>query len=144
MLSCLVRYLQQVYREAIEIKAKAIAFEKVNVAAVVFRSYLMSVKGESTLVSFVTPIDHLGAIELPDHFPESGIFVLDTKVLFSSLLGTGPGNGRSLESTCLLLGIPTEFLHNAGNDAHVGQLSPFLTEVLTGMNGSTRCSLSSR
>ncbi|TFY50932.1 hypothetical protein EVJ58_g10826 [Rhodofomes roseus] len=55
---------------------------------------------------------------LPDQPPESGVYVIDTGDLFAALEGEGSGNKRSLERACRHLQIPTEFLHNAGNDAH--------------------------
>ncbi|KAH9938180.1 uncharacterized protein B0H18DRAFT_965939 [Fomitopsis serialis] len=55
---------------------------------------------------------------LPDQAPESGVYVIDTGDLFAALEGEGSGNKRSLERACRHLQIPTEFLHNAGNDAH--------------------------
>ncbi|KAJ3512539.1 hypothetical protein NLJ89_g3465 [Agrocybe chaxingu] len=52
----------------------------------------------------------------PDSIPEKGIFVLDTADLIGALLGVG--DNRGLEKTCRLLQITTQYLHNAGNDAH--------------------------
>ncbi|TFK43450.1 hypothetical protein BDQ12DRAFT_675007 [Crucibulum laeve] len=63
------------------------------------------------------PLDGLSHI-LPDMMPNEGIFVVDTSDLFGALLGEGSGERRSLEKTCRLLQINTEYLHNAGNDAH--------------------------
>jgi len=62
---------------------------------------------------------------LPDNNPDSGIFVIDTADLIGALLGEGAGDKRSLEKTCGLLQIPTHFLHNAGNDAHVNLSNDF-------------------
>jgi hypothetical protein len=56
---------------------------------------------------------------LPDAMPDSQIFVVDTSDLIGALLGEGSGTRRGLQKTCNLLQIRTEFLHNAGNDAHV-------------------------
>lgn len=56
---------------------------------------------------------------LPEATPEDGIFVVDTSDLFAALEGEGGHNRRSLERVCRHLQIPTSFLHNAGNDAHV-------------------------
>jgi hypothetical protein len=56
---------------------------------------------------------------LPDAKPDSGVFVLDTSDLFAALEGEGGHNRRSLERVCRHLQVPTSFLHNAGNDAHV-------------------------
>ena len=58
--------------------------------------------------------------------PESQIFVVDTSDLIGALLGEGSGTRRGLQKTCHLLQIPTDFLHNAGNDAHVSKPSFFL------------------
>lgn len=55
---------------------------------------------------------------LPDVFPDSGIFILDTSEMFSALQGDA-AERRGLGMMCHLLKIPTEYLHNAGNDAHV-------------------------
>ncbi|KZT74359.1 hypothetical protein DAEQUDRAFT_781910 [Daedalea quercina L-15889] len=55
---------------------------------------------------------------LPDQPPESGVYVIDTGDMFAALEGESSGNKRSLERACRHLQIPTEFLHNAGNDAH--------------------------
>ena len=56
---------------------------------------------------------------LPDVTPDEGTFVIDTADLFAALEGEGTMSKRSLERMCRLLQIPTEYLHNAGNDAHV-------------------------
>jgi hypothetical protein len=56
---------------------------------------------------------------LPDAKPDTGVFVLDTSDLFAALEGEGGHNRRSLERVCRHLQVPTSFLHNAGNDAHV-------------------------
>ena len=60
---------------------------------------------------------------MPDTMPDSGIFVIDTSDLIGALLGEGAGDKRSLQKTCSLLQISTEYLHNAGNDAHVRDLA---------------------
>jgi hypothetical protein len=60
---------------------------------------------------------------LPDITPDQGIFVIDTSDLFAALEGEGTNNRRSLDRVCKHLQIPTEYLHNAGNDAHVSFLS---------------------
>ncbi|KDR83650.1 hypothetical protein GALMADRAFT_86044 [Galerina marginata CBS 339.88] len=60
---------------------------------------------------------------LPDNIPDTGIFVIDTSDLIGALLGEGAGDKRSLDKTCSLLQIRTEYLHNAGNDAHYTLLS---------------------
>ena len=56
---------------------------------------------------------------LPEATPDEGIFVIDTSDLFAALEGEGGHNRRSLERVCRHLQVPTSFLHNAGNDAHV-------------------------
>jgi len=56
---------------------------------------------------------------LPEATPGGGVFVVDTSDLFAALEGEGGHNRRSLERVCRHLQIPTSFLHNAGNDAHV-------------------------
>lgn len=58
--------------------------------------------------------------ELPDAIPDQGLFVVDTSDLFAALEGDGSQNRRSLDRLCKHLQIPTEYLHNAGNDAYVG------------------------
>jgi hypothetical protein len=52
--------------------------------------------------------------------PDEGLFVVDTSDLFAALEGAGTVDRRSLGRVCNLLQLPTEYLHNAGNDAHVG------------------------
>lgn len=61
---------------------------------------------------------------LPDQTPDSGVYVIDTGDMFAALEGEASGNKRSLERACRHLQIPTEFLHNAGNDAHVSRPPP--------------------
>jgi len=56
--------------------------------------------------------------QLPDATPDDGIWVIDTGDLFAALEGDSGGNKRALERVCRHLQIPTEWLHNAGNDAH--------------------------
>ncbi|KAF5344148.1 hypothetical protein D9758_008845 [Tetrapyrgos nigripes] len=61
------------------------------------------------------PLDGL-AFVLPASPPAEGLFVIDTADLFAAL--EGQRDTRSLERMCRLLQISTEYLHNAGNDAH--------------------------
>ena len=56
---------------------------------------------------------------LPDATPNDGLWMIDTAELFSALEGESGNDKRSLERVCRLLQIPVEWLHNAGNDAHV-------------------------
>lgn len=70
--------------------------------------------------SIDAPLDDLSYL-LPDDTPTSGLFVVDTSDLFGALVGLSTGQRRSLEKTCRMLQISTSFLHNAGNDAHVGE-----------------------
>lgn len=56
---------------------------------------------------------------LPEVLAESGIWVIDTVELIGALLGEDGGNKRSLDKATNLLQIPTQHLHNAGNDAYV-------------------------
>ena len=58
---------------------------------------------------------------LPDTTPENQIYVVDTSDMIGALLGEGSGSRRGLQKTCHLLQIRTDFLHNAGNDAHVSK-----------------------
>lgn len=58
---------------------------------------------------------------MPDANPENQIYVVDTSDLIGALLGEGSGSRRGLQKTCHLLQIQTDFLHNAGNDAHVSK-----------------------
>jgi len=44
--------------------------------------------------------------------------VIDTGDLFAALEGETGGNKRGLDRVCRHLQIPTEWMHNAGNDAH--------------------------
>ena len=55
---------------------------------------------------------------LPEVIPESGIWIVDTAELIGALLGE-EGNKRGLSKATNLLQIPTQDLHNAGNDAYV-------------------------
>lgn len=59
---------------------------------------------------------------LPDATPNDGLWIIDTTELFSALEGESGNDKRSLERVCRLLQIPVEWLHNAGNDAHVCQI----------------------
>jgi hypothetical protein len=52
--------------------------------------------------------------------PDEGLFVVDTSDLFAALEGAATVDRRSLGRVCNLLQLPTEYLHNAGNDAYVG------------------------
>ncbi|EPQ59436.1 hypothetical protein GLOTRDRAFT_35133 [Gloeophyllum trabeum ATCC 11539] len=54
---------------------------------------------------------------LPDVSPDEGIYVVDTADLFAALEGDS-ARKRSLEQMCRHLQIPTDYLHNAGNDSH--------------------------
>ncbi|KAF8663461.1 hypothetical protein AX16_001031 [Volvariella volvacea WC 439] len=63
------------------------------------------------------PLDDLSYL-LPDDTPTNGVFVVDTADLFAALEGDSSSNRRSLDRMCKHLQIPTEYLHNAGNDAH--------------------------
>ena len=56
--------------------------------------------------------------QLPENPPEKGILVIDTSDMFCALEGDA-SQKRSLERMCHLLGFQTEYMHNAGNDAHV-------------------------
>jgi len=67
------------------------------------------------------PVSSLSVL-LPDTTPEEGIFVIDTAEMLGALLGEGGGNKRSLTQATRLLGIPAEYFHNAGNDAHYTML----------------------
>lgn len=66
-------------------------------------------------------LEAVSALEytLPSSAPISGIYVVDTADLFAALEGDSGSQKRSLERICRHLQIRTEFLHNAGNDAHV-------------------------
>lgn len=56
---------------------------------------------------------------IPDAPPKDGIFVVDTAEMFAALEGHS-GERRNLERMCRLLGLrDLEYMHNAGNDAHV-------------------------
>ena len=68
--------------------------------------------------SVQAPIDGFTTI-LPEAAPAKGLFVIDTKELFSALEGESFASQSKLERVCRLLGFKPEYLHNAGNDAHV-------------------------
>lgn len=75
---------------------------------------------------------------LPDQTPDNGVYVVDTGDMFAALEGEASGNKRSLERACRHLQIPTEFLHNAGNDAHVSwPLFTVAQVTFMNMRGST-------
>lgn len=64
-----------------------------------------------------------GAVsKLPDTVPSAGIFIVDTAALFAALMGEGHRTHK-LRQVCSQLGIETEYLHNAGNDAYVSFLA---------------------
>ncbi|KAJ7748466.1 hypothetical protein DFH07DRAFT_747279 [Mycena maculata] len=68
-----------------------------------------------TLQRLEAPIS--GAVsELPDSIPSEGLFIVDTAALFAALMGEGQRTFK-LQQVCNQLGIETEWLHNAGNDA---------------------------
>lgn len=56
---------------------------------------------------------------LPDRAPDEGLYVIDTAELFAALEGSADNNKRGLQQICRHLKIPVQYLHNAGNDAHV-------------------------
>lgn len=68
------------------------------------------------------PIADLTPI-LPETTPDSGMYIIDTSDLFGALVGEGGNHRSSLKTVCKRLEIPTKFLHNGGNDAHVSRLS---------------------
>ncbi|KAJ7454894.1 hypothetical protein B0H11DRAFT_2067946 [Mycena galericulata] len=69
-----------------------------------------------TLKRLEAPVD--GAVfDLTDAMPSEGIFIVDTRVLFGALMGESDRT-RKLQQVCNQLHIQTEYLHNAGNDAH--------------------------
>ncbi|THV08439.1 hypothetical protein K435DRAFT_740525 [Dendrothele bispora CBS 962.96] len=70
---------------------------------------------KSSMIS--APIEGL-SYDPPLKSPTEGLFVIDTSDLFAALEGEGSSNRRGLERMCSFLKIPTQFLHNAGNDAH--------------------------
>ncbi|KAI0650785.1 hypothetical protein C8Q79DRAFT_901946 [Trametes meyenii] len=69
---------------------------------------------KSDAVQALDRLDYL----LPDAPQKGEIYVVDTADLFATLEGDSSGNRRSLERVCRHLQIPSQFLHNAGNDAH--------------------------
>ncbi|KAL0949458.1 hypothetical protein HGRIS_009512 [Hohenbuehelia grisea] len=66
---------------------------------------------------------------LPKSPPASGLFLVDSSDIFGALEGEGT-HRKSLERICRSLQIPTEYLHNAGNDAHYTLLA--LQSMATG------------
>lgn len=69
---------------------------------------------KSDAVGAISRLDYV----LPD-VPQDDIYVVDTAELFAALEGEESNDTRSLETICRHLRIPTKYLHNAGNDAHV-------------------------
>ncbi|KAH9899896.1 hypothetical protein C8Q73DRAFT_681374 [Cubamyces lactineus] len=69
---------------------------------------------KSDAVKAVERLDYI----LPDSPQNGEIYVVDTADLFAALEGDESNNKRALERVCRHLQIPTQFLHNAGNDAH--------------------------
>jgi hypothetical protein len=56
----------------------------------------------------------------PDEFEEGKSYVFDTQTLFAALCGQ-PKLVNGLERTARILEVENvRYLHNAGNDAHVG------------------------
>ena len=78
------------------------------------------------------PVDDINPI-LPDAPPDSGIYLVDTSTMFLALAGTTTGETTSLGKMCDELGIKTENMHNAGNDAEVSTPTSWAREfnVLT-------------
>lgn len=76
------------------------------------------------------PLEGLSYV-LPDAMPDKGLFVVDTSDLFAGLEGASTGDRKSLDRVCIHLQIPTESLHNAGNDAHVSFPCHWLNTTLT-------------
>ncbi|KAJ7042879.1 hypothetical protein C8F04DRAFT_1219026 [Mycena alexandri] len=68
-----------------------------------------------TLNGLSAPIE-TAVYELPNITPTEGIFIVDTQILFGGLTGRSKEQ-VGLGTVCNQLGIKTEFLHNAGNDA---------------------------
>jgi len=71
-------------------------------------------------VKYLKAIDALPdgfVVALPDSVPNEGTYIVDTSDLFGALEGK-VGERRKLDVMCRLLGIKTEYRHNAGNDAH--------------------------
>jgi hypothetical protein len=68
---------------------------------------------------------------LPDAMPDDGLFVVDTSDLFAALEGAGTADRRALGRVCNLIQIPTNNLHNAGNDAYVSELQRHHSPCLT-------------
>jgi hypothetical protein len=58
--------------------------------------------------------------ELPsaESCPDDGVYVVDTRTLFSALEGENGRESRNLHRTCQMLGYQPDYMHNAGNDAH--------------------------
>jgi hypothetical protein len=66
---------------------------------------------------------------IPDQPSNDGVYIVDTSQLFAALEGHS-AQRRNLERMCRLLGMRyLEFMHNAGNDAHV--CTPILTSAHT-------------
>lgn len=63
--------------------------------------------------------------------PDKGLFVVDTSDLFAGLEGASTGDRKSLDRVCIHLQVPTESLHNAGNDAYVSLPYHLLNATLT-------------
>lgn len=72
------------------------------------------------LKQFKVPEADEATKDIPGTNPTSGIFIIDTADLFASLEGRS-GERRGLERMCRLLKMyEVYYMHNAGNDAHVG------------------------
>ncbi|KAJ6628714.1 hypothetical protein B0H10DRAFT_1777313 [Mycena sp. CBHHK59/15] len=91
----------------------------------VFHDYTQDMK---TLTMLGAPVEN-AAYAIPDTTPKEGIFIVDTTALFGALEGEG-NNKRGLQQVCNHLRIETEYLHNAGNDAHYTLLA--LREMASG------------
>ena len=76
-------------------------------------------------------LEALERIEVLVDAPQKGeIYCVDTADLFAALEGDSSGQMRSLERVCRHLQIPTQYLHNAGNDAHVSSTPSHLLHLL--------------
>lgn len=67
---------------------------------------------------------------IPDTSPADGIYIVDTAEMFSALEGHS-ADRRGLERACRLLKMQElQFMHNAGNDAHVSRICICLSLTL--------------
>jgi len=91
------------------------SFSEFGTIFLVFHDNSQDIKDLQKLEVDLEGLTYIGS--LPDNVPQDAKIIVDTADLIGALLGE-ENDKRKLSQTCRLLQIDTEFLHNAGNDAH--------------------------